>query len=75
MALLTRLNCKDNGLEGMKENLQQLICLSMAIAIASTGCATDESPGSLALLGNVVVIRLPGGAEGISGVCYAEDSR
>ncbi len=23
MALLTRLNCKDNGLEGMKENLQR----------------------------------------------------
>jgi hypothetical protein len=66
---------KDNRLEGMNENLQRLSCLSLAIAIALTGCATDESPESLALLGNVVVIRLPGGAEGVSGVCYAEDTR
>ena len=59
----------------MNKRLYQLLCLGLAIATATGGCATDESPESLALLGNVVVIRLPGGGEGISGVCYAEEAR
>lgn len=50
-----------------------LLALSMLL-FGLSGCATDASPEALTLRGNVVVIRLPGAAAGVSGQCYADQA-
>lgn len=62
---------------GLRARLATAGCaaLTAAALLLSAGCAYDDSPGSLMLMGNVVVIRLPGAAAGVSGQCYADQAQ